>query len=153
MTLDSISEGRLSLVAPALAAKVRQLANVLSFPIRVTQGLRSWNEQQALYDQGRTAPGKIVTNAKPGTSWHNYGMAVDVVPMDRLPDWNINHPNWQTIHSAAKALGFVCGADFRTFPDWPHLQLTGRFPDSPDDEVRLIFKCGGMEEVWKEAGL
>jgi len=153
--LDSISVARLSLVCPALAQKIRDLSSVLSFPIRVTQGLRSWNEQTRLYEQGRTLPGKIVTNAKPGYSWHNLGLAVDVVPMDAedKPDWNVQHPDWQTIHSAARALGLTCGADFRTFPDWPHLQLTGKFGASPDDEVRLVFKCGGMEEVWREAGL
>jgi hypothetical protein len=157
-SLDSISEARLSLICPRVAVKVRDLASVLSFPIRVTQGLRGWNEQSALYEQGRSLPGKIVTKAQPGHSWHNFGLAVDVVPDDLeragfQPDWNLTHPQWQTLESAARALGFVCGADFRTFPDWPHLQITGRFPASPDDEVRLIFRCGGMEEVWKEAGI
>lgn len=152
--MDSMSEARLSLVNPTLARKVSDLTSVLSFPIRITQGMRGWNEQTKLYEQGRSLPGKIVTNARPGHSWHNFGLAVDVVPLAVTgPIWDANHPDWQTIHSAARALGFICGADFRTFPDWPHLQMTGRFPTSPDDEVRLIFRCGGMEEVWKESGI
>ena len=154
--MDTISEARLSLICPTVAAKVRDLASVLAFPIRVTQGLRSWGEQSRLYNQGRTAPGEIVTKAQPGHSWHNFGLAVDIVPMDqdtKQPDWDVNHPVWQTIHSAARALGFTCGADFRSFPDWPHLQMAGRFPLSPDDEVRLIFKCAGMEGVWQESGV
>ena len=151
--MDAISEARLSLVVPALAKKARALASVLSFPIRVTQGLRSWNEQANLYAQGRTNPGAVVTNAPPGTSWHNFGLAVDVVPMDAegKPDWNLQHPDWQCIYSSARALGLTCGADFRTFKDFPHLQLTGRFPASPDDEVRQLFRDGGMQAVWEEA--
>ena len=154
--MDAISEARLSLICPIVAGKVLNLASILTFPFRVTQGLRSWNEQERLYAQGRSLPGKIVTNAQPGHSWHNYGLAIDIVPLEMqtsTPDWNIHHPAWQVIHSAAKALGFTCGADFRTFPDWPHLQITGRFSVSPDEEVRLIFKCGGMEAVWGESGI
>ena len=154
--MDAISEARLSLVAPALAKKARDLASVLSFPIRVTQGLRSWNEQAKLYAQGRTAPGPIVTRAAPGHGWHEFGLAVDVVPDDPnqpgfQPDWNQTHPQWQCMETAARALGFACGADFRTFPDAPHLQLVGRFPASPDDEVRQLFKDGGMQAIWEEA--
>ena len=47
--------------------------------VRVTQGLRTFAEQDALYQQGRTKPGKKVTNAKAGQSIHNYGFAVDIV--------------------------------------------------------------------------
>lgn len=152
--MDAISIARLSTVHTALRDKINNLASVLPFEIRVTQALRSWNEQSALYEQGRSLPGNIVTNAQPGHSWHNFGLAVDIVPMGATgPDWNINHPDWKTIHSSARALGLTCGADFRTFPDWPHLQLTGRFPDSPDDEVRQLYKDGGIMGVWGESGL
>ena len=44
----------------------------------VISGLRSWQQQAALYAQGRTKPGRIVTNARPGSSWHNYGLAIDL---------------------------------------------------------------------------
>lgn len=46
--------------------------------VRITQGLRTFAEQDALYQQGRTKPGKKVTNAKAGQSIHNYGFAVDI---------------------------------------------------------------------------
>ena len=36
------------------------------------------DEQAKVYAQGRTAPGKIVTHAKPGHSNHNFGVAFDV---------------------------------------------------------------------------
>ena len=41
--------------------------------VRVVQGLRTWTEQDALYAQGRTAPGKVVTNVRGGYSWHCFG--------------------------------------------------------------------------------
>jgi len=45
----------------------------------VFEGMRSEERQSLLYAQGRTLPGKIVTNAKPGYSLHQYGLAVDLV--------------------------------------------------------------------------
>ena len=46
--------------------------------IEVISGLRSWAQQAALFAQGRTKPGRIVTKARPGSSWHNYGLAIDL---------------------------------------------------------------------------
>jgi len=57
--------------AQPILAKHGATAEVLS-------GLRSYQQQAALYAQGRTKPGKIVTNARPGSSWHNYGLAIDL---------------------------------------------------------------------------
>lgn len=154
--MDAVSEARLELVNPRLAEKIRQMAEMLKdeFAFRVTQGLRSWDEQAKLYAQGRTQPGKIVTNAAPGHSWHNFGLAVDLVPLSELgPDWNTAHPAWQRLLSCGSSVGLVEGAQFRTFPDWPHFQLTGSWPVSPNDEVRQCFLDGGMVAVWKEAGL
>ena len=42
---------------------------------------RDAESQNALYAQGRTNPGKIVTNAKAGQSWHNWRCAFDFVPV------------------------------------------------------------------------
>lgn len=154
-----MSEARLALVIPALAEKIRKMAEILvldSPPIifRVTQGVRSWSEQRALYDQGRKLPGKIVTDAPPGHSYHNFALAVDVVPITDLgPDWNPSHSQWQRLIDIGKSQGLVAGAQFRTFPDFPHFQLTGRFPASPDDEVRQIFLQAGTIAVWQESGL
>jgi len=159
--MDDLSEERLALVNPILADKVRVLYNMLEpegIIIRVTEGLRSWNEQQRLYEQGRTTPGKIVTNCPGGHSWHNLGLAVDVAPNDpskpiRIPDWNEDHPDWKRIEAVAASIGFVCGCNFRTRKDSPHLQLTGRFPANPDKEAQGLFRDGGMTAVWQEAQL
>ena len=42
-----------------------------------TWGYRSIEQQNALYAIGRTKPGSIVTKARGGYSWHNYGLAAD----------------------------------------------------------------------------
>ena len=56
----------------------------------VTSTYRDNASQNALYAQGRTTPGKIVTNAKAGQSWHNYRCAVDVVPIVAgKPRWDV----------------------------------------------------------------
>ena len=155
--MDSISTARLQLVCPALSAKIHQMADMLSLEgitFRVTQGVRTWSEQAALYAQGRTAPGPVVTNAAPGHSYHNYGLAVDVVPLGVSgPDWNLSHPVWQRLVDVGTSLGLTSGTQWRTFPDWPHFQLTGVFPVTPNDEVREIYLASGMEAVWKAAGL
>jgi len=155
--IDAISAARLQLVCPALADKIQQMAERLdleSIRFRVTQGLRTWQEQATLYAQGRSTPGKVVTNAAPGHSYHNFGLAVDVVPLTALgPDWNEGHPQWQRLVQVGTSIGLVAGAQWRTFPDWPHFQLTGVFPVSPNDEVREILRDHGMERVWQEAGL
>src|SRR5678815_3524889 len=65
--------------------------NALGIVIRVSQGMRTFEEQAALYELGRTKAGKIVTKAKPGSSYHQYGLAVDLVELvnnGKELDWN-----------------------------------------------------------------
>jgi peptidoglycan L-alanyl-D-glutamate endopeptidase CwlK len=151
--MDNVSEQRLSEVHPELANRVRQLADSLltqAITIRVTQGLRTWAQQLALYNQGRTAPGKIVTNAKPGYSAHNFGYAVDIVPMDgTLPDWNAGDANWKAVLDAALNFGLAEGAQWRTFPDVPHLYLK-ELPADPDDTMRATYEAAGLGAVWED---
>lgn len=101
--------------------------------ILITQGLRTIAEQDALYAQGRTKPGSIVTNAKGGYSYHNYGLAVDFallltngssVSWDMCRDGNNNQvADWQEVVKEAKALGFEWGGDWTSFKDYPHFQM------------------------------
>jgi len=148
--MDSISESRLSQVHPELSRRIHQLADMLSFTIRVTQGLRTYADQNALYAQGRTIPGKIITEAQGGYSMHNFGLAVDVVPMTPAgPDWNDKDPDWQEILAKAPTCGLAEGAAWRTFPDEPHL-YPQEVPAAPDDNMRYLFNEGGIEAVWKE---
>jgi peptidoglycan LD-endopeptidase CwlK len=92
--------------------------------VLVTCTLRSNDEQAALYALGRTAPGHIVTDAPAGMSAHNYGLALDVVPMvNGKPDWNGKDPVWQQIGQIGQAAGLQwAGAPGFPFPEEPHFQ-------------------------------
>lgn len=161
--MDNASEAKLQNVHPVLADKVRRMSEMLALEgitIRVTQGLRSWSDQMALWLKGRDSRGnvidssKVVTKAAPGHSYHNFGLAVDVAPFtDNTPDWNLTHPAWKRIVAVGESLGLTSGSEWRSFPDWPHFQLTGSLPVSPNDAVRSAYMNGGTDAVWTMAGL
>lgn len=103
------------------------------------QGTRTHAEQQVTYDQGRTLPGKIVTNAEPGDSYHQYGLAIDVVPRayKAMPDWNPSGPLWIKIGQLAEAAGLEWGGRWSK-PDRPHVQI----PEAaaPLDELKAYWE-------------
>lgn len=145
--MDSMSEAKLESVHPELAKRIHQLANLLSFPLVITQGLRTYDQQMTLYNQGRTAPGKIVTNAKPEQSAHCFLYAVDVAPSDgHSIDWNGRDEKWTEILAKAKTCNLAEGAEWRTFPDQPHLYLS-ELPATPDDEMVQALREGGLQAV------
>jgi peptidoglycan LD-endopeptidase CwlK len=153
--MDAISEEHLREVHPALARRVRELADMCAAngtELRVTCGLRTWGEQDELFDQGRILPGKVVTNAKGGQSAHNFGYAVDIVPADEsfpefVPDWDAMDVRWKMVLGVAKSCGLAEGAEWRTFPDRPHLYLEECLAN-PDDAMRAAYLNGGMFAVW-----
>lgn len=96
--------------------------------VQVAQALRTNAEQQALYDIGRSKPGKVVTNAKPGTSLHNYGVAVDLFFLNEKGEahWNVNgfKKVWAiAVEIGLDKLGLVWGGNFKSFVDYPHFQM------------------------------
>jgi len=149
--MDAISEARLELIHPELSRRVRQLADMLDFPIRVVQGLRTYAEQDALYAQGRTAPGRIVTNAQGGQSMHNFGLAVDLAPMiEGKPDWDASDTNWQEMLAKGLTCGLEEGAHWtHVQPDYPHF-YPQELPAGPSDAMREIFATQGLKAVWDE---
>lgn len=92
----------------------------------VTSTYRDMESQAALYAQGRTTPGKIVTKARPGQSFHNYRVALDVVPLrNGKPIWDTKDPVWQQIGIIGKACGLEWAGDWKSFKEFPHFQYTG----------------------------
>src|SRR5437660_3691972 len=93
--MNTSSQTRLQKVHPELAKRVTELIQALQaqgMQVEVVQGLRTFEEQDELYAQGRSKPGQIVTRAKGGQSNHNYGIAVDLCPfVNGQPQWNDNH--------------------------------------------------------------
>jgi peptidoglycan LD-endopeptidase CwlK len=113
--------------------------------VLVTCTYRPNEEQDRLYAQGRTTPGKIVTNAKAGQSSHNYrrnnspaSLAVDIVPMrNGKPVWGLagngmdDNPAdddkddlelWQRIRAHFEAAGLKSASRWTTFKEWPHFE-------------------------------
>lgn len=125
-TWDNITDQRIATLHPA----VRQLAtdfinavdDELGIQLRMTQALRTIAEQDNLYAQGRTKPGKVVTNARGGTSFHNYGLAWDVVEIKAgAANWNTD---WKKISAIASRMGIEWGGNFKSIVDKPHFQKT-----------------------------
>jgi len=103
-----INSRKIDDLLPVVQEKVNkfiELCHNNDIDLLVTSTYRDNESQNALYAQGRTAPGKKVTNAKAGESWHNYRCAVDVVPLrSGKPVWDGNDPVWQTVGKLAKRL-------------------------------------------------
>jgi len=92
----------------------------------VTSTYRDNESQAALYAQGRTAAGKIVTNARAGDSFHNYRCAVDVVPLvNGKPDWDGSHPVWAEVGRIGQENGLEWAGNWKTFKELAHFQYTG----------------------------
>lgn len=122
------ADKKLQGVHPTVAAKARQLISQAykeGIPIIITQGFRSVEEQNELYAQGRTKPGKIVTNARGGYSYHNFGLAFDfaILNPDGSVNWNVD-AKWKRVAQIGKSLGLEWGGDWKGFKDYPHFQYT-----------------------------
>ena len=92
----------------------------------VTSTYRDIESQNALYAQGRTTPGKIVTNAKGGDSFHNWRCALDVVPLvNGKPDWDGSHPVWAKLGELGKISKLEWAGEWKTFKELAHFQYTG----------------------------
>ncbi len=136
----------------ACEAEVGQMASTAiancraaGLDLLVTCTYRSDAEQDALYAQGRTAPGKVVTNAKAGQSSHNCtrngqpaSLALDIVPMRHgKPVWGVSGDGmddtpaddekddlelWQRIRAHFEAAGLKLASRWTTFKEWPHFE-------------------------------
>jgi LysM repeat protein/GH24 family phage-related lysozyme (muramidase) len=144
--------GKLKAVHPKLAECVNGMATALekrSILIRITDGIRTFEEQDALYAKGRTQQGKIVTHARGGYSNHNYGLAVDVVPMvNGKPDWGVAEEVWKAIGEAGQGAGLEWGGTWKKLVDKPHFQLPVGLAV---DKCLTLYRQGGLSAVWAEA--
>jgi len=130
---DAISIPRIAKLHPKVREEVTRLIDLAeaNLPanqaIRVVQGLRTIAEQDALYAQGRTTPGKIVTKAKGGSSYHNYGLAVDLaIIIDKDGNGTYETLSWDTNMAVVKVFedaGWEWGGRWK-FLDKPHFQKT-----------------------------
>lgn len=109
------------------AIKLIELSYKEGIYVKMTSGFRSFAEQTKLYNQGRTNNEPIVTNAKAGQSNHNYGLAIDYVLLSedgKKAIWTVNN-DWKRVATIGKSLGFEWGGDWKSFKDYPHLEMMG----------------------------
>lgn len=140
-TWDPKTDERIESLYPELRALAKELIIRLEqekgIKLRVTSGFRSYKEQNELYAKGRTTqqlrdkgitdvegrPDKSkVTNALGGTSFHNFGLAIDIVEIkDGKALWT--NDNWETIGAFGESVGWEWGGRWKSFLDRPHFQV------------------------------
>ncbi len=135
---DQVTLTRISLLHPSVqeeATKIyEEICKRLNGPAycRFTHTFRSFKEQNDLYAKGRQMPGQIVTNARAGESYHNYGLAIDITIIfsgkavwSRGEDFDGDKiPDWMEVVKVFKEFGWEWGGDFKTLKDYPHFQKT-----------------------------
>lgn len=145
--VDKKNAAMLSKVSPVL--QTRGMAFIDSAKadgviVQIVQGLRTFAEQDALYAQGRTRPGKRVTNAKGGQSMHNYGLALDFAPViDGKISWNEKH--YPSFGKWADKAGLDWGGRWKRFVDLPHVEDTEGMKLK---EIQALYRQGGLNAVW-----
>lgn len=127
---DQTSIARLNQLHPAIREsalrayrKAVKITPVGVHPV-IVQTIRSFEEQDLLYQKGRTRPGPKVTDARAGQSYHNYGLAIDFcnaingkLVWPKVPD-----RNWMIVVECFKEEGFKWGGDWKSFQDNPHFE-------------------------------
>ena len=105
------------------------------------EGYRSQERQRALYAQGRSRPGAIVTNT-PVPGFHGYGLAADIVWFDHAgtPHWDGPAEIWQLLGHAARTQGLDWGGEWR-FKDEPHVQwYVEGMHETPSDNAKALYE-------------
>lgn len=116
--------------------------------VLITGTFRTAAEQNKLYAQGRTAAGKIVTNAKYPRSLHNWGVAFDFCRNVKGREYDDSDGFFSRVGTIGKRYGLSWGGDWKNFPDKPHLELTEFSP------VQTLIDLYGTPEnfikTWEE---
>lgn len=114
-----------------LSERLLARAKAVGIPLTVICTFRSMQEQADLYAQGRTRPGPIVTYARPGYSFHNFGLAIDVAPtrLILLTNWGETpeyreeaRALWDQLGALGVDIGLRWGGDFVRIEDRPHFE-------------------------------
>ena len=116
----------------------------------ITETLRTQEEQEALYAQGRTKPGKIVTNCRGFQSPHCWGVAFDFCRNVKGKEYDNSDKFFDYVGEIAKTIfddteyDLFWGGDFKTFVDKPHIEMKKYLPNN--STIWLIDHFGTPEE-------
>jgi len=153
-------------INPEFAERVERMVADLQaqgFDVLVFEGHRSIERSDRLHCQGRPESsyctsrgiptgGERIKAAPGGSSWHNYGLAVDLVPKNSNgdPSWPDEHPIWDAIGEAAERQGLVWGGA----GDRPHVEYHPGEGDgfASAGPLRPVYEEGGLEAVWEAVG-
>lgn len=108
-----------------LAARLTDECRKQDLKIKIGETLRTVAEQDALYAQGRTEPGVIVTNA-PGSSYssyHQWGTAFDIYRNDGAGAYNESGKFFDRVGAVGVEVGLEWGGNWKNPVDKPHFQL------------------------------
>ena len=143
----AITHSEVKLLYPRVQAIFQKLVNKIKdagLDADIFMGLRTFEEQAKLYAKGRTEPGSIVTNSKPGYSFHNYGLAVDVVfKKSGGWSWDASH-DWSLLGRIGRELGLKWGGDWGW--DKPHFELD--LGHKIEELLEVFNKSKDLEDVW-----
>jgi len=137
---DKISQDRITKLHPKAREIfinfITECENTLNITLRITMGYRTIKEQNDLYAQGRTKPGNKVTNAKGGQSFHNFGLAVDLVELvNGQPNWNYDMSKLKPIADKYK---LQWGGNWKSIKDYPHFELKMNFREDCKDLLAMV---------------
>lgn len=125
-----------------LGAAHLELMEAFGLDAFLTSGFRSYEEQDGLYAQGRTKPGRVVTHARAGESFHNFGIAYDVGILNGKGRYiqNGSDPRYATAGFLGELVGLEWGGRWqgRNF-DPSHFQFRG---GRSLQDVRSLFEQG-----------
>ena len=145
---DRYSEERISLLHPKVRETFTNFINdceiAFGITLRIMMGFRSISEQNELYNHGRNGDKRpIVTNAKGGQSFHNFGLAVDLCEMDEKTDSQID---WKydmgLLVPIAQNYGIDWGGGWHHIVDKPHFEARLGYPE---DCAALLMKVQNKE--------
>jgi peptidoglycan LD-endopeptidase CwlK len=124
--INSRDLGELLPVVQEKAQAFLDAAKAQHIDVIVTSTYRDLEQQAALYAEGRSAPGTIKTNAKPGESWHNWRCAFDFVGMrNGKCVWESDDPMWQHLGELGESVGLEWAGRWVSFTEKAHMQYTG----------------------------
>lgn len=146
--MTTVPNRSLNLLYPPFRERVLQglkIAHEQGLMAYVFEAWRSRERQAFLYAQGRATPGPIVTNARAGLSFHQYGIAVDLVfdkdPIMPSPQWT-----WAGDYEALTAIMKSQGLENLKM-EKAHFQMSFGMTIA---EVQRIAEARGILGLWDE---